>query len=56
VSGQEWAYLACIIAIALGALVVFVFFPKRDDELALLERYQREDAEVAEDAGPTATD
>jgi hypothetical protein len=30
--------------------VVFVFFPKRDDERALLERYQREDEAAAAEA------
>jgi DHA2 family multidrug resistance protein-like MFS transporter len=44
VSGQDWAYLAGIIAIALGAVLVFFCFPKREDELRLLAQYQAEDA------------
>src|SRR5215217_5491910 len=37
--GDQWAYLAGIAAILLGAAIVFVLFPKRDDEVALLARY-----------------
>ena len=49
VSGDEWAYLAGIVAILLGFALVYLKFPKRDDERALLARYQAEDA-----AAPTA--
>jgi EmrB/QacA subfamily drug resistance transporter len=41
--GDEWAYAAGIVAILLGAALVFFRFPKRDEEQALLERYQAED-------------
>ena len=34
--GDQWAYLAGIVAVLLGAAVVFLFFPKRDDEQRLL--------------------
>jgi DHA2 family multidrug resistance protein-like MFS transporter len=44
VSGDEWAYLAGIVAICLGFALVFFKFPRRDDERALLARYQAEDA------------
>jgi MFS family permease len=43
--GDQWAYLAGIIAVLLGAAVVFLKFPKRDDERRLLASY------VAEDSG-----
>jgi EmrB/QacA subfamily drug resistance transporter len=43
VDGQNWAYLAGIVAILLGAALVFVFFPKHDAEQQLLERYHAED-------------
>jgi hypothetical protein len=45
VDGQDWAYLAGVIAIAVGGAVVFVFFPKRDDERELLARYAAEDGD-----------
>ena len=49
-SGADWAYTAGIIAIVVGAAIVFFLFPKRDEELRLLARYH------AEDTGrPTAT-
>jgi len=43
--GADWAYAAGIIAILLGAGLVFFLFPRKDQEQALLERYQREDSE-----------
>lgn len=46
--GDAWAYSAGIGAVLLGAALVFFFFPKRDAEEALLERYH------AEDTGPAA--
>jgi DHA2 family multidrug resistance protein-like MFS transporter len=45
--GDEWAYLAGIVAILLGAALIFFMFPKRDEEQELLEQYH------AEDSGPT---
>ena len=48
VDGQDWAYLAGVVAIVVGAAVVFFFFPKHDDEQALLARYAAEDAREAE--------
>jgi hypothetical protein len=44
VDGQDWAYLAGIVAILLGAALVFFMFPKRDDEQRLLAEYAAEDA------------
>jgi MFS transporter, DHA2 family, multidrug resistance protein len=41
--GDEWAYAAGIVAVLLGAALVFFGFPKRDQEQALLERYGAED-------------
>ena len=41
--GDEWAYLAGIVAVLLGAALVFFFFPRRDDERALLASYAEED-------------
>jgi hypothetical protein len=42
--GDEWAYAAGIVAIALGAALVFFLFPKNDEERRLLEQYGAEDA------------
>lgn len=42
--GGDWTYAAGIIAVLVGAAVVFLLFPRRDAELALLRRYRTEDA------------
>ena len=42
--GDEWAYIAGIVAILLGAALIFFLFPSRERELELLARYQLEDA------------
>jgi EmrB/QacA subfamily drug resistance transporter len=42
--GGDWTYAAGMIAVAVGICVVFFLFPKRDAELALLERFHTEDA------------
>jgi MFS transporter, DHA2 family, multidrug resistance protein len=45
--GDQWAYLAGIIAVLLGATLVAVFFPRAELERQLLASYQREDASPA---------
>jgi MFS family permease len=45
--GDQWAYLAGIIAVLLGAALVFFFFPRRDQEVEMLARFAREDAAQA---------
>jgi EmrB/QacA subfamily drug resistance transporter len=47
--GDQWAYLAGIIAVLLGAVVVFFFFPHKEREVELLAAYQAGDTPV-EDA------
>ena len=42
--GDQWAYLAGIVAVVLGAALVFLMFPKRDEERRLLAVYQAKDA------------
>jgi EmrB/QacA subfamily drug resistance transporter len=42
--GADWAYAAGIIAVALGAALVFFLFPKHADEERLLAQYHEEDA------------
>jgi DHA2 family multidrug resistance protein-like MFS transporter len=41
--GADWAYTAGIVAILLGAVLVFYLFPKKDDEDRLLAQYHAED-------------
>ena len=41
--GDQWAYLAGIVAVLLGAALVFFAFPKQAEEDALLQRYHAED-------------
>jgi len=43
--GANWAYAAGIIAILLGAALVFFLFPKHADEVRLLLRLRAEDAD-----------
>jgi MFS transporter, DHA2 family, multidrug resistance protein len=42
--GDQWAYTAGIVAILLGAVIVFFCFPKKHEEEELLARYGAEDA------------
>jgi DHA2 family multidrug resistance protein-like MFS transporter len=43
--GDQWAYTAGIIAIVVGATLVFFLFPKKEEEEELLARYHAEDTE-----------
>jgi MFS family permease len=45
--GDQWAYLAGIVAVLLGGVLVFFCFPRREREEALLAEYQAEDAAPA---------
>jgi hypothetical protein len=47
--GDQWAYTAGIVAVLLGAALVFLYFPRMDEEKRLLAEYQ------AEDGGPGAS-
>jgi MFS transporter, DHA2 family, multidrug resistance protein len=51
--GDEWAYIAGIVAILLGAALIFFLFPKQDQEEALLAQYHAED--LSEPVKPAAT-
>jgi DHA2 family multidrug resistance protein-like MFS transporter len=44
--GQDWAYFAGIVAVLIGAALVFFFFPKREREQELLRKYANDDASV----------
>jgi hypothetical protein len=52
--GDQWAYGAGLIAVVLGAVLVFFLFPRHDRELELLRQYAAEDAEPG--SGPPAAD
>jgi len=41
--GDQWAYTAGIVAVVLGAAIVFFLFPKRDEEERLLAQYHAQD-------------
>ena len=41
--GDQWAYTAGIVAVLLGALLVFFMFPRKDSEQQLLAAYHDED-------------
>lgn len=43
IDGQDWAYVAGIVAILLGAAIVFLLFPRKDDEQRLLAEYHAQD-------------
>lgn len=47
VQGQDWAYLAGVIAVLAGGLLVFFAFPRHDDELELLEEFAEVDGSAA---------
>jgi MFS transporter, DHA2 family, multidrug resistance protein len=44
--GDQWAYTAGLVAVLLGAVLVFFLFPKQQQEEELLARYQAEDVET----------
>jgi MFS transporter, DHA2 family, multidrug resistance protein len=45
--GDQWAYTAGIVAVLVGAALVFFFFPRRQEEVELLARYEEEDSKRA---------
>jgi hypothetical protein len=44
--GDDWAYTAGVVAVLIGAALVFFCFPRRKAEQELLQRYQSEDAQA----------
>src|SRR6478752_3632389 len=51
--GDRWAYTAGLVAVALGAVLVFFLFPRKDDEQRLLLEYQAEDAGAVDERSLT---
>jgi hypothetical protein len=54
IDGSDWAYTAGIIAILLGAVLVYLMFPKYQPERQLLQQYHAEDT-AAEAMPPRAS-
>ena len=52
--GDQWAYLAAIIAILLGMALVYRFFPKQDEENVLRAGYHAHDTGAGPESAPTA--
>jgi DHA2 family multidrug resistance protein-like MFS transporter len=50
--GDQWAYIAGIVAVLVGATLVFLMFPKRDEERVLLAKYHAEDAVTTPEPPP----
>jgi DHA2 family multidrug resistance protein-like MFS transporter len=48
--GDQWAYLAGIVAVLIGAAVVFFLFPKNQEERRMLSAFAAEDAAAAKAA------
>ena len=46
--GDQWAYTAGLVAVALGAVLVFLMFPRKDEEQRQLAQYLAEDAAQSE--------
>jgi EmrB/QacA subfamily drug resistance transporter len=51
--GDTWAYTAGLVAVLLGAALVFFMFPRKDEEQRLLAQYQAADAADAVGEPPT---
>jgi hypothetical protein len=55
--GDDWAYSAGVVAILLGAVLVYLMFPKHEEERQLLASYHAEDVAASaarEDVGMVA--
>ena len=52
-AGDQYAYLAGIIAVLIGAVLVFFVFPKHDNERMLLVEYHQENLDKREPAAGT---
>jgi DHA2 family multidrug resistance protein-like MFS transporter len=50
--GDQWAYTAGIVAVLLGATLVYFMFPRREEERRLLAQYQAEDTAVPSEPPP----
>lgn len=53
-AGDQWAYLAGVVAVLLGATLVFFKFPRKDEEQRLLAEYREQDSVAPEAPAPAA--
>jgi DHA2 family multidrug resistance protein-like MFS transporter len=53
--GDQWTYLAGIVAVLFGGALIFLFFPRRDEERRLLAAYHAEDSATRGAASPQAS-
>jgi len=53
IKGDQWAYLAAMLAILIGMGLVFRFFPKKDAENALRAAYHAKDTGAGPSSAPT---
>jgi trans-aconitate methyltransferase len=44
VDGDHWAYLAAMVAVFFGALLVYFFFPNKEDEESMRASFAKQDA------------
>lgn len=51
-AGDQYAYIAGIIAVLLGAALVFFVYPRLDEERRLLQKYHEEDTALATTSQP----
>jgi DHA2 family multidrug resistance protein-like MFS transporter len=51
--GDQWAYLAAMVAVLIGMALVFKFFPKKEQEAALRAAYHAHDEGEAPSAEPS---
>ncbi len=54
--GDDWAYSAGLVAILLGAVLVFLCFPRKDAEQQLLREYAAQDADGAPESPASASE
>jgi MFS transporter, DHA2 family, multidrug resistance protein len=52
IDGQDWAYTAGLVAVALGAVLVYFMFPKHARERELLSEYEQADAAPRIESAP----
>jgi hypothetical protein len=53
-AGDTYAYLAGIVAVLIGAALVFIFYPKKEAEHALLMQYHQQDMAAMSAAAPAS--
>ena len=52
--GDNWAYVAALAAVVIGAALVFFLFPRKDEEQRLRAAYHAEDSAASRPATPSA--